>query len=156
MKAFVLTSAPVQPEDVQPIIDTKIHKFAINGHAEYLNPTYRICSDYGVSAFLMEFFTQPIITTREYANSKRLIYAGDIPFRGSTIVACLEYLAKRDYKQILIIGDNTVHEQFFQDRINSEIQRILQENSEVEIFQYSKGNFNLPVKTVQQFLREKE
>ena len=156
MKAIVLTSATVQPEDVQPIIDTKIHKYAINGHAEYLNPTFRICSDYGVSAFLMEFFKQPIITTREYANSKRLIYAGDIPFRGSTIVACIEYLAKRDYKQILIIGDNTVHEQFFQDRINSEIQRILQENSDVEIFQYSEGNFNLPTKTVQQFLREKE
>ena len=156
MKAIVLTHAPVEQKDIQPLIDTKIHKYAINGHAEYLKPTYRICSDYGVIGYLLECFTQEIITTREYAQNKRLIYAGDISFKGSTMTACIEYLVSRGYKKILIIGNNTVHEKFFQDRINSEIQRILQENSDVEIFQYSKGNFKLPTMTVQQFIKERE
>lgn len=156
MKAIVLTPAPIEPEDVQPLLDTKIHKYAINGHAEWLKPDYRICSDYGVIGYLLEYFTQTIITTREYAKNSRLIYAGEIPFRGSTMTACLDYLVSKGYKQILIIGNNTVHEQFFQDRINSEIKRILEDNSDVKIFQYSKGNFNLPVMSVQQFVKERK
>lgn len=156
MKAIVLTPAPIQPEDVQPLIDTNIEKYAINGHAEWLKPTYRICSDYGVIGYLLEYFPQEIITTREYAQNKRLIYAGDISFKGSTMTACIEYLVSRGYKKILIIGDNTVHDKFFQDRINTEIKRILEENSDVEIFQYSKGNFNLPIMTVQKFIKEGE
>jgi len=156
MKAIILTHAPVKESDIQPLIDTDIHKYAINGHAEYLKPTYRICSDYGVIGYLLEHFQQDIITTREYAQNRRLIYAGHITFKGSTIISAIEYLIWKKYKSILIIGDNTVHTEIFQKRINTEMNKILQDNSDVEIFQYTKGNFELQIKTVQQFLKERE
>jgi hypothetical protein len=156
MKAIILTQVFVNQEDIELLKNTDIVKYALNQHAQYLNPTYRICSDYGVIGNLLVNYPQEIITIRDWAYNPRLIYAGQIQFRGSTMVACIEYLISKGYKKILIVGDNTVHQVFFQDRIKTEIKRILQENSVIEIYQYSNGNFNLPTMTVKQFIKEGE
>lgn len=151
-KAMILTFAPVSPKERKSIRRTDIKKYAINQHAEYLKPDFRICSDYGVIGNLLQNFTQKIITIREWVPHERLIYAGQIQFKGSTIVALIEYLISQNFKEILIVGDNTVHSTIFQDRVNKEIQEICNKNPEIKIYQYSKGNFPLPVQKVKQFI----
>jgi hypothetical protein len=151
-KAIILTFAPVTPKERKLLIRTKILKFAINQHAEYLKPDYRICTDYGVIGNLLQNFSQRIITTREWVPNKRLIYAGQINFKGSTIVSCVEYLISVGIKEILIVGDNTVHSEVFKNRINAELLIIRQKNQNVKVYQYRKGNFYLPVKSVKHFI----
>jgi len=152
MKAIILTWAKVSDNDVQLLINTNIHKFAINQHAEYLKPDFRICSDFGVIANLLNNFSQNVITVRDYVPNDRIIYAGHIPFKGSTMIACIEYLLSKGYTQILIVGDNTVHQKTFQNRINHELKIILNEKSDIKIFQYSNGNFDLPAMSISQFI----
>ena len=152
-KVIILTFAPVNAKERKLLKDTRIVKVAINQHAEYLKPDYRICTDYGVIGNLLQNYQQKIITTREWVPNKRLIYAGQISFKGSTIVSCVEYIIQKGFKQILIVGDNTVHSESFQNRINSELVRILDENADIKIFQYRKGNFYLPVKSIKQFMK---
>lgn len=153
-KAIILTNAPVKKEDEELLKQTEIFKIAINGHTEYLNPDLRICSDYNVASVLLEYFPQKVVSTREYFIGERLIYAGDIPFKGSTMTACTDYLVKNNYKKILIVGDNTVRQDFFQKRINDEISKTLEKNPDVQIFQYSHGNYYLPTISVKQFITE--
>ena len=154
-KAIILTSVHVENQEKELLKNTSIFKIAINQHAEDLNPHQRICSDYGVIGHLLQNFSQNIVTIRDWAENDRLIYAGQIPFKGSTIVCAVEYLIYQRYREILIVGDNSVHQDFFKQRVKKEMDLILQNNSEVQIFQYSQGNFNLPVKTVDKFLNER-
>lgn len=153
MKAIILTFSPVSDVDKQLLIDTDITKIAINQHAEELNPTYRIVSDYGIVGILLERFKQKIVTLRDYAMNERLIYAGHITFKGSTMIATVEYLISKGYNEILIVGDNTVHSEIFKERVNKEMDIIRENNSDTKIFQYTNGNFNLPVKTIEQFIK---
>ena len=152
MKALILTFAPVTEKQKELIKNTNITKIAINGHSEELNPDYRICSDYGVIEFLMKYFKQKIITVREWVKDERLINATNILFKGSTLVAAIDYLVFKKYDEILIVGDNTVREKFFQKRINDEIEKIKKENPQIKIFQYRKGNYNLSVLSVERFI----
>lgn len=156
MKAIILTFAPVEDKDKELLKNTDIFKMAINNHAEELQPHQRICSDYGIVGELLQDFSQKIVTIRDWATNDRLIYAGYIFFKGSTMVCAIEYLISKGYTDILIVGDNTVHQDFFMERIKKEIDFIQEVNSDVKIFQYSNGNFNLPTKTVEQFINERK
>lgn len=153
MKAIILTFSPVSDEDKQLLVSTDITKIAINQHAEELNPTYRIVSDYGIVGVLLERFPQKIVTLRDYATNERLIYAGHINFKGSTMIATVEYLISEKYDDILIVGDNTVHSEIFKERVNKEMDIVRENNPDIKIFQYTNGNFNLPVKSIQQFIK---
>lgn len=155
MKAIILTNADIDEHDKELLRDTEITKIAINQHAEELKPNYRICSDYGIIGNLLENYSQQIITLREWVNHERLIYAGSISFKGSTMIAGIEYLINKNYSEILIVGDNTVHSDIFQNRINDEIEIIKNNKPDINIFQFSQGNFNLPVKSVEEFLKER-
>lgn len=154
MKAIILTSAPVNSEEEELLKSTSETKVAINFHAEHLKPNYRICSDYYIIGDLLKFCSQKIITTREWCPDDRLIYAGHIQFKGSTMVAAIEYLISEGFNEILIVGDNSVHDKIFQDRIKKEISQILIKKPEVNIYQYGNGNFNLKTKTITEFLRK--
>lgn len=153
MKALILTGISLNPYEKELIQKTGIKKFALNHHAQELKPDFRICTDYGIAALLLQKFPQDVITTRDYAPNKRLIYAGHITFKGSTIVACIEYLIYSGFNEILIIGNNTVHQIFFQERVKKEIDCLLQSNSNIQIFQFSHGNFNLPIISIKEFER---
>lgn len=155
VKALILTNVCLKPEEKELLQKTDIKKFALNHHAETLKPDFRICTDYGIAPLLLQRFSQKIITTRDYAQNSRLIYAGHIAFKGSTIVACIEYLIDTGFNRILIVGDNTVHSSVFQQRVNKEIDSIVQNNKDVKIYQYSNGNFNLPVISIFEFERIK-
>lgn len=149
-KAIILTSIELSDNDIELLKNTNIFKIALNQHAENLKPDFRICTDY-VIGNLLENFSQKIVTVRDWVPNARLIYAGEILFKGSTIVACIEYLIKKDFKNILIVGDNTVHGEIFQNRIITEIEKILKQYKDVKLFQFEFGNFNLPVMSINDF-----
>ena len=154
MKALILTFAPVNEDDKELIRNTKIDKFAINGHAEDLNPDCRIISDYGIILFMLEHFKQKIISVRETIPNERVINASYIQFKGSTLICLIDYLIFNKYDEILIVGDNSVRAEFFKKRINDEMEIIKKQHPEIKIYQYVQGNYNLPVKSVKGFIND--
>ena len=148
MKAIILTYAPVQDFEREILVRTKIFKLALNQHASDLKPTKRIITDYVLSK-IMKTYPEKIISVREKLRyySKRVEYP-NIVFKGSTIIAAVEYLISKDYDEILIVGDNRVNTLKFRYEVNKEMDKL---SSKIRIYQYSKGNFNLPVKTIKDF-----
>lgn len=149
MKAIVLTYAPINDADKEMLIKTDIYKLALNQHSEELKPDARIMTDYYLE-YLYNNFPQKIISIRDKLRfeSERVEYP-DIEFKGSTILAALEYLILKNYTEILIIGDNKVNSAEFQKMVNCDISKL---DKKVKIYQYSKGNFSLPIKGVKDFI----
>lgn len=151
MKAIILTYAPVSDFEREILLHTKIFKLALNQHAESLNPNARIITDYILSDILKKC-SEKIISIREKLRcfSPRVEYP-QIEFKGSTIIAGIEYLIANKYTEILIVGDNKVNSKQFQDNVNFHIDRI---TPRVNIYQYSKGNFNLRIKSIKDFIEK--
>jgi len=152
MKAIILTYAPVQESDKEILKNTKIFKIAINGHAEELKPHLRICSDYILGNICREF-SQQVVSVRERFRSfsNRAIYP-DIEFKGATILAAVDYLLQKRYDEILIVGDNTVNTKEFQDNVNDQLSPFVGPLVlSPKIYQYTKGNFELPVMSIKEF-----
>ena len=149
MKSIILTNAPVDGEEWEILKTTDIFKLALNHHAEQLNPNARIITDY-VLPQICERFPEKIISIREKLRclSKRVEYP-NIEFKGSTMVAAVEYLILKGFDEILIIGDNTVYSKEFQNLINEEISKLA---FRTKIYQYRNGNFYLPTKTIAEFV----
>ena len=149
MKAIILTYAPVQDFEREILKHTKIFKLALNQHAADLNPNARIITDYVLSK-IYNTFPEKIISLREKLKSfsPRIEYP-DIEFKGSTIIAAADYLISKHYDEILIVGDNRVNTKKFQDEVNREIDKL---SSKVKIYQYSAGNFHLPIKSTREFV----
>ena len=149
MKAIILTYAPVPESDKALLVSTKIFKLALNQHAEEFKPDARICSDYILSDICRNF-SQKIISVRERFrfSTDRVEY---FPcFKGATILSALEYLIRKGYDEILIIGDNRVNTKEFQDNVNHYIEQI---KELATIYQYTGGNFNLPVRSIKEFCK---
>ena len=152
MKAIILTYAEVDEKDQKFLKETNLFKLALNQHAQKYNPDERIITDY-ILTKICKHFPQTIVSIREkfrYATPK--VKYPNIEFKGSTIIAAIEYLIINGYDEILIIGDNKVNTRKFQEKINSEISKLPQN---VKIYQYKKGNFNLPTKSITNFCNEK-
>jgi hypothetical protein len=151
MKAIILTYVPISDSEKDLIRKTKIFKIALNHHAKELQPNVRIITDYVLEKMLRNF-PEKIISIRDSLRyySERVEYC-NINFKGSTIVAAIEYLIGKKYNEILIAGDNSVHSEEFQRQIKDEIDKLTEK---AEIYLFSNGNFNLPVKAVSDFLKE--
>ena len=149
MKAIILTYADFKEKEL--IRDTNIFKIALNQHAEELKPDIRIITDYNLGEKCIKF-PQKIISLRDHFRftTNRAIYP-DLEFKGSTILAAIDWLIQQKYREILIIGDNTVNTKEFQDKVNEEIEKI---KHKANIYQFSSGNFNLPVMSIKEFLGE--
>lgn len=148
MKALILTYAPVKISDQEILKNTKIFKLALNQHAEELRPDARIITDY-ILKNIYKMFSEKIISLRDRCiqNSAQIEYP-KIEFKGATILAAIDYLIYKKYDEILIIGDNSVNNEKFKTIVNEEINKI---NSNMAIYQYTNGNFNLPVKNISDF-----
>jgi len=148
MKAIILTYAPVVDSEKSILQTTNIFKLALNQHAEELKPNARIITDY-ILPKIYSMFSQKIISVREkLRNYSNRIESFDGEFKGSTILAGIDYLISKKYDEILIVGDNKVNHKQFKDLVNTEIDKV---KHQVNIYQYSKGNFNLPVKSISEF-----
>ena len=151
MKAIILTYAPVQDYEREILKNTKIFKLALNQHAKDLKPDARIITDY-VLPHIIANSPENIISIREKLryNSQRVEYP-DIVFKGSTIIAGVDYLILKGFDEILIVGDNRVNTVKFQCEVNKEMDKLSAEN---RIYQYSDGNFNLKVKSIKDFTQK--
>ena len=151
MKAIILTYAPVQDSERELLINTNIFKLALNGHAKELYPDERILTDYVLSKIL-NTCPEIIISVREKlrCDSPRVKYP-EIEFKGSTIIAAIDYLILKGFDEILIVGDNKVNSLNFQNEVKNEIDI---SSSKIKIYQYSDGNFNLRIKSITEFIRK--
>lgn len=152
-KAMVLTYASVSKDEAKLIKESTIFKLAINQHAEELNPQVRICSDWNLP-YICKNFPQPIISVRDYFRyiNTRLI-PNNLEFKGATIIAAVEWLISKQYNDILIVGDNTVNTEDFQNNVNKHITPLMEY---ARIWQYKFGKFQLPVKSIGKFLGERD
>ena len=153
MKAIILTYAPVQNFEQDILLHTNIFKLALNQHAKDLNPNARIITDY-ILPQILKTCSEKIISVREKLRyySPRIEYP-DIIFKGSTIIAALDYLISKNYNKILIVGNNKVNSENFRHEVNKEIDKI---KNTAKIYQYSNGNFNLGVKSIKEFTKNRE
>jgi len=149
MKAIILTYAPVRDFEREILLRTKIFKLALNQHASDLKPNARIITDY-ILPRILKTCSERIISVREKLRcySLRVEYP-NIEFKGSTIIAGVEYLISKGYDEILIVGDNKVNSLEFREEVNRELNKL---KSKAKIYQYSKGNFNLGVKSISEFI----
>lgn len=149
MKAIILTYAPVQDFERELLINTNIFKLALNGHAKDLKPDARIITDY-VLPHIIANFSESIISVREKLRyiTQRVEYP-EIEFKGSTIIAGVDYLISKNYKEILVVGNNKVNSDEFQNEVNRQMDKLA---SNANIYQYSNGNFNLRVKSIKEFI----
>ena len=148
-KAVILTYAPVSNLEQELLKNTKIFKLALNQHAGQLQPHARIITDYVLKSMNSKF-SEKIITVRDRSkpqNDKIEYYDGE--FRGATILSAIDYLTDKNYKEILIVGNNLVNNIKFRNLINNEIEKI---KNEIILYQYSNGNFKLPIKSIPEFL----
>lgn len=148
MKAIILTYAPVKETEKELLKKTKIYKLALNQHAKELVPDARIVTDYILDK-IYNNFSEKIISLRDRLRYKsdRVEYC-DIEFKGSTILAAIDYLISKKYDEILIVGDNKVNHSQFRNEVNEEIDKII---NKAKIYQYTRGNFNLPVVKISDF-----
>lgn len=148
MKAIILTYSPIDKEEKNILTETCIYKIALNHHAKELKPDVRFISDY-ILTNICKNFPEKIVSTREVLRcpSKRIEYFST-EFKGATIISAAEYLIVKGYNEILVVGNNTVNNSDFQRWVKEEFD-ILKEK--VKIYQYSHGNFNLPIKSIKEF-----
>ena len=149
MKAIILTYAPVENFERELLKNTNIFKLALNHHAKDLNSDARIITDY-VLQKVLKSCSEMIISVRERLRyyCPRVEYP-KIEFKGSTIIAGLDYLISKGFNEILIVGDNRVNKYEFQQEVKSELDKI---KNKANIYQYSNGNFNLKVKKIKNFV----
>lgn len=147
-KAIILTYAPVPESEQELLKSTKIFKLALNHHAEEFKPDLRICSDY-ILADICRNFPQKVVSVRDRFRftTDRVEYFPN--FKGATILSGIEYLIFKGYDEILIIGDNTVNTKEFQENVNCHLKHI---TKRANIYQYTNGKFDLPVKSISEFL----
>ena len=150
MKAVILTYAPVSDFEKNILKNTNIFKIALNQHAEELNPHVRIITDYFLEN-IHNRFSQKIISLRDRLKypSKRVEYP-ELEFKGSTIIAAAKYLILKNYKEILIVGDNKVNSEEFRNMVNQDMEKLL---VGAKFYQYANGNFNLPIMSIYNFCR---
>lgn len=154
MKAIILTYAPVNEQEKKLLRKTKVFKIAINQHGGEYKPTVRIISDY-VLANICRNFPEKVISIRDRFRflTSRVEYPEGIEFKGATIVCAVEYLKNNGYKRVLIVGDNKVNTKEFQKNVKARINEI---KDGMFLYQYTKGNFNLPVMSITEFLTRRK
>ena len=150
MKAIILTYAPINTYEKEILQKTKIYKLGLNHHASELNPNARIITDYVLPKICQKFPNDKIISVRQKLRcpSEKIEYF-DKEFRGATIISAVDYLISKNFNQLLIVGNNTVNGDEFCNLVNSEMKRFAKK---ALIYQYSNGNFQLPVMSIERFV----
>lgn len=140
LKAIILTHAPINERQKDLLLSTDILKIALNHHCNELKPDLRFCSDY-VADKLIKKYKQPVYSTRD----NNAINVG-MPYNGSSLIDCTLWLLFYDY-EVLLIADNTVNTPDFQIMVKNKLKNLK------NVYKYSKkGNFELPYKSIKDFL----
>lgn len=145
MKCLILTNYKATDEECSYIRDTDVYKIAINEHGEQYKPDARIITDY-IAEKVCKNFSQTILSVRDKWNLSDRVKHIDIEFKGATILAAIDYAKLKGYDNILLVADNTAHSKDFQELVK---RNIIDDGT---IYQCSKGNFNLPVKSIKEWI----
>lgn len=150
-KAIILSNVETTEEEFKLLRDTDVYKLALNYHASKYNPDARIFTDYVDLINVHQTFPNDAIYTVRCKPLRPIknVETVDIEFKGSTIIAAIDFLIKCNTENILLVADNTVHSQNFRDEINK---NILSLKTNMHIYQFKVGNFPLPTVNVRDFL----
>ena len=152
-KAIILTYAPITEAEKLLLINTEIFKLAINQHCSELKPNCRIIADYWNWQFMINNFPETLIVARESIKHPRVISKPDLPCLMGTITSAIVHLLEENTEKILLVADNKVHGKVFQDEIKKAVSEL---NAKNNIYQYSQGNFDLPVIKIKEFIKWKQ
>lgn len=148
MKAIVLTYAKLNKEEKELLKNTEIFKIACNTYCAELKPNIRLCADKIVDKCL-ECDTCPVISCNYDLEKERVINGSYLPNRHSSLLYCIDYLYLKGYSDVLLIATNPVGTNTY--KINLEGTDFMKDC--FNLYQYSEeGTFNVPVKTVKEFL----
>lgn len=154
-KAIILTGIELDSDTKEKLINTKIFKLALNHHCQDMKANLRIITDYGNFDYCSKL--PEILVTVRYKprfNEDKYIVP-NIQYRGSTIVAGIEYLYQQGFDEILLVGDNSVHGADFRKCVNENIKTIRELYGDLKLYQFTTGYFELPVLSVKDFLKRK-
>jgi hypothetical protein len=137
IKGIILTNINISDEEKQLINNSKFFKVCVNW-ADY-KCDYRLVKDRSGLRHIKKKYPCDYI----YHIGVDL----DVYFNIGTIVSAVHF-TKRYVNDIIIVGDNTVHKKSFQDGIKQELKAF------TNLYQFSKGNFDLPVMDLREFLND--
>lgn len=151
-KAIILTGIELNASDKKQLQETSIFKLALNHHCQDMNADLRIITDYGNFNYCSKL-PERLVTVRYKPRFKEDKYiVPDIEYRGSTVVAGIEYLYLQGYDEILIVGDNSVHGADFIKCVNIGIKTLKDIYKKLKLYQFSDGYFEMPVMSIKNFL----
>ena len=169
-KCFILTRCDaITEQEKQLINNSNIFKMAVN-YAHY-NSNCRLFHDYSFWNKYVGYFSESLITSYHIKHSEDLQQAKDtgrfilfyetstmpviekidtLHFDSSSIIPAINYCTLQGFTEILLIADNTAYDNILQQDINKAIAKY---KDIANIYQYSNGNFILPIKTIEEFIR---
>lgn len=156
-KAVILTYAKISDEEKELLKNSKVFKIACNNYCADLKPNIRLCADDIVQKCL-DCDTCPVISLNySWGKDKRIIEAGHLPKRHSSLISCIDWLIINKFTHILLVANNL---QATGRDIKEDMQKINREGVNnlkkyLYLYKYSnEGVFDIPQKSVKEFLME--
>lgn len=148
MKAIILTYAGVSKEEKKLLQETNIFKIACNDYCAELKPNVRLTADNIVDKCL-KCDTCPVISVNYDLTKERVINGSYLPNRHSSLLFCIDYLYLKGYDDVLLVATNPPGTNTH--KLNLEGTDFMKDC--FNLYKYSEeGTFNLPIKTVKEFL----
>lgn len=149
MKAIILTYADVTLKEKKLINDSCLFKVAVNW-ANY-QTDYRVTRDYKSLDFICNRFKEPVILSACDGRKDRFkrAKAMNLYYKGSTLTSAVDFCLNLGYNEILLVANNKVHTEHLQETVKQAINELKAKGT---IYQYTKGNFDLPVKSIEDFI----
>lgn len=176
-KAIVVTRFLYElPNEEQELINnTNIFKIAVN-HVLVKNAEYRIFHDhqhfiwycgewwkkdgkFNGNKLITNQLAKPLLTKLGYHHSINMFYKtvskpntpnkDELFMWNGTLIPAIDLCIKKNFEEILLIANNQVYHDGFRTEINKAIERL---KEFANIYQCSKGNFNLNIKNIKEFI----
>ena len=148
MKAIILTYAPVTDREKSLINKSNLLKIAVN-HAPY-KADYRVIRDCFYDSYKnysdkLIFLDGYIIKQTDTPNDNNGLY-----FMGGSITTAIDFTIQQGATDIILIANNTVNGEDFQQCINK---GIIELKKYANLYKYTEdGNFDLPFKSIKEFM----
>ena len=88
------------------------------------------------------------------ASSQMSDNKNELFFTSGSIIPAIDYCLKNDSKKILLIADNKVYSKIFQKNIKDAVNKMNNISDDINIYQFSDGNFDLEIKSIKDFIGE--
>lgn len=168
MKCLILTRVETSTEEKTLVNQSKLFKLAVNT-ANY-KADLRLFHDSQYWQMYLDNYPETLVTRAKESllipDHARFIFYNDalepctenkeeLYFEQSSLICSIDFAIKLGFTDILLVADNNVDNiNFTKDLFESEINRIIKRFTPyANIYQFSDGNFDLPVMSVGKFLQ---